>query len=93
MVKDTLERATEPNLNLKTYLQDAYIHPVFKGSQLDIPVAIDEEENNPLVPTKRTSRQSSIHSFGVSSEADLWDIRKESYSHSISTGILIIFFQ
>nr|XP_023886615.1 CSC1-like protein At4g02900 [Quercus suber] len=65
MVKDTLERATEPNLNLKTYLQDAYIHPVFKGSKLDIPVVIDEEENNPLVPTKRTSRQSSIHSFDV----------------------------
>lgn len=70
-MKDTLERATEPNLNLKTYLQDAYIHPVFKGSKLDIPVAIDEEENNPLVPTKRTSRQSSIHSFDVSSVADL----------------------
>ncbi|KAK9989868.1 hypothetical protein SO802_030107 [Lithocarpus litseifolius] len=70
MVKETLERTTEPSLNLKTYLQDAYIHPVFKGTKLDIPVAIDEE-NNPLVPTKRTSCQSSVHSFDVSSEADL----------------------
>ncbi|KAK3023079.1 hypothetical protein RJ639_043094 [Escallonia herrerae] len=59
MVKDTLERATEPNLNLKAYLQDAYIHPVFKGDELDRPPAIDEEENNPLVATKRNSRKGS----------------------------------
>ncbi|KAF2284905.1 hypothetical protein GH714_032291 [Hevea brasiliensis] len=31
MMKDTLERAREPNLNLKSFLQNAYIHPVFKG--------------------------------------------------------------
>ncbi|KAK2990521.1 hypothetical protein RJ640_019801, partial [Escallonia rubra] len=59
MVKDTLERATEPNLNLKSYLQDAYIHPVFKGDELDRLPAIDEEENNPLVATKRNSRKGS----------------------------------
>ncbi|CAI9781155.1 unnamed protein product [Fraxinus pennsylvanica] len=59
MVKDTLERATEPNLNLRAYLQDAYIHPVFKGIEFERPPAIDEEENNPLVSTKRNSRKSS----------------------------------
>ncbi|KAK1318048.1 hypothetical protein QJS10_CPB04g00670 [Acorus calamus] len=59
MVKDTLERATEPNLNMKGYLQDAYVHPVFKdGGGFGRPPTIDEEENNPLVPTKRTSRRS-----------------------------------
>ncbi|CAM8891043.1 unnamed protein product [Rhodiola kirilowii] len=31
MMKDTLERTREPNLNLKGYLQNAYIHPLFKG--------------------------------------------------------------
>ncbi|XP_042063727.1 calcium permeable stress-gated cation channel 1-like [Salvia splendens] len=36
MMKDTLERAREPNLDLKSYLQSAYIHPVFKNE--------DEEE-------------------------------------------------
>ncbi|KAL3517546.1 hypothetical protein ACH5RR_020135 [Cinchona calisaya] len=59
MVKDTVERATEPNLNLKAYLRDAYIHPVFKCVQLDRPIAVDDEENNPLVATKRSSRRDS----------------------------------
>lgn len=57
MVKDTLERATEPQLNLKAYLQDAYIHPVFKGGEFERPAAIDEEENNPLVATRRSSQR------------------------------------
>ncbi|OMP04995.1 hypothetical protein COLO4_09139 [Corchorus olitorius] len=59
MIKDTLERATEPNLNLKAYIQDAYIHPVFKGTDLERPQSIFEDENNPLVPTKRNSKQNS----------------------------------
>ncbi|EYU46618.1 hypothetical protein ABFS82_04G025200 [Erythranthe guttata] len=60
MVKDTLERATEPNLNLKAYLQDSYLHPVFKSFDIErLGVAVDEEENNPLVSTKRSSRRSS----------------------------------
>ncbi|KAL4205454.1 hypothetical protein AMTRI_Chr01g114660 [Amborella trichopoda] len=59
MMKDTLERATEPNLNLKVYLQDAYIHPVFKGGNgHHQPKPGFEEETNPLVPTKRHSQLS-----------------------------------
>ncbi|KAL5984511.1 hypothetical protein ACLOJK_018616 [Asimina triloba] len=58
MVKDTLERATEPNLNLRAYLQDAYVHPVFKDDDGNFPAAVDEEEYNPLVPTKRPSQKS-----------------------------------
>ncbi|KAK7292431.1 hypothetical protein RIF29_08211 [Crotalaria pallida] len=62
MMKDTLERATEPNLNLKGYLQSAYAHPVFKAS-------IDEDDDDEeaysqkwetesvTVPTKRQSRR------------------------------------
>ncbi|GMG98694.1 hypothetical protein Nepgr_000534 [Nepenthes gracilis] len=60
MMKDTLERAREPNLNLKSYLQDAYIHPVFKdvdGSDSD--AADEEPEQSPvLVRTKRLSKRS-----------------------------------
>ncbi|KAK4485057.1 hypothetical protein RD792_007665 [Penstemon davidsonii] len=59
MMKDTLERAREPNLNLKGYLQDAYVHPVFKNDDDD-----DYEDDfngksddNVLVPTKRQSRR------------------------------------
>lgn len=58
-MKDTLERAREPNLNLKGYLQNAYVHPVFKDDE-------DDEDNdhhngkldeNVVVPTKRQSRR------------------------------------
>lgn len=69
MVKDTLERATEPNLNLRAYLKDAYVHPVFKGGELERPVAIDEEESNPLVATKRKSSRNSRHGSETGSEA------------------------
>ncbi|RYR76158.1 hypothetical protein Ahy_A01g000758 isoform A [Arachis hypogaea] len=61
MMKDTLERATEPNLNLKAYLQNAYVHRVFKAS-LDEDDDEDgdsqkwETESVP-VPTKRQSRR------------------------------------
>ena len=69
MVKDTLERATEPNLNLRTYLKDAYVHPVFKGGELERPVAIEEDEKNPLVATKRRSQRSSKQGSEASSES------------------------
>ncbi|XP_052170871.1 CSC1-like protein At4g02900 [Diospyros lotus] len=68
MVKDTLERATEPNLNLKAYLQDAYVHPVFKDGEFQRPAAIDEEENSPLVPTKRVSQRESKYGSDEGSE-------------------------
>ncbi|XP_051142744.1 CSC1-like protein At4g02900 isoform X2 [Andrographis paniculata] len=32
MMKDTIEKATEGNFNLKGYLKDAYVHPVFKDA-------------------------------------------------------------
>ncbi|XP_061359329.1 calcium permeable stress-gated cation channel 1-like [Gastrolobium bilobum] len=65
MMKDTLERATEPNLNLKGYLQNAYVHPIFKAS-MDDDDDDDEEEimsqkwetESVTVPTKRHSRRS-----------------------------------
>ncbi|KAF3436331.1 hypothetical protein FNV43_RR23423 [Rhamnella rubrinervis] len=71
MVKDTLERATDPNLNLRAYLKDAYVHPVFNGGDMERPVAIDEEESNPLVPTRR---RNSHRSSDASSEATVLKI-------------------
>jgi hypothetical protein len=60
MMKDTLERAREPHLNLKGYLQDAYIHPVFKASKDDDDEeeVLDEnwENESVVVATKRQSR-------------------------------------
>ncbi|XP_027185889.1 calcium permeable stress-gated cation channel 1 [Coffea eugenioides] len=59
MMKDTLERAKEPHLNLKAYLQNAYIHPVFKGGDddEDEDEIIEKLEATVLVPTKRQSRR------------------------------------
>ncbi|KAF7150571.1 hypothetical protein RHSIM_Rhsim02G0105600 [Rhododendron simsii] len=63
MMKDTLEHAREPNLNLKGYLQNAYIHPVFKACNEDEDEDEDGEfkknwgEESVLVPTKRQSRR------------------------------------
>ncbi|XP_022150164.1 CSC1-like protein At4g02900 [Momordica charantia] len=70
MVKDTLERATEPNLDLKAYLKDAYVHPVFKDNSMDPTALIDDEESNPLVPTKRNSQRSSKFPSEESSDSD-----------------------
>lgn len=60
MMKDTLERAREPNLNLKGYLQNAYIHPVFKNDD-DSDNEEDHKEKweneSVIVPTKRQSRR------------------------------------
>ncbi|KAL9675638.1 hypothetical protein QQ045_003840 [Rhodiola kirilowii] len=61
MVKDTLEKATEPSLNLRNYLQDAYIHPVFKG-ELVKQQGTDDKEDTLLVATKRSQRGSKIQS-------------------------------
>lgn len=68
VVKDTIERTTEPNFNLKEYLQDAYLHPVLKEVELEVSKEIDDEENNPLVATKRTSRWSSKTASNGTSE-------------------------
>lgn len=62
VMKDTLEKVTEPNLNLKGYLQHAYAHPIFKASMEDgeeeeeITSAQWETDSVP-VPTKRQSRR------------------------------------
>ncbi|MBA0840107.1 hypothetical protein Goarm_002709 [Gossypium armourianum] len=58
MMKDTLERAREPNLNLKPYLQNAYIHPVFKEEDEGDEFDFKSENESVLVPTKRQSRRS-----------------------------------
>ncbi|KAF3328853.1 CSC1-like protein [Carex littledalei] len=69
VVKDTLERATEPFLDLKSYLKDAYIHPVFhSGDQNFGSMEDDVEEKNPLVPTKRTSQRGSPSNSKLTSE-------------------------
>lgn len=59
MMKDTLERARDPNFNLKGYLQNAYVHPVFKGDDEDDDEILEDklDMETELVPTKRQSRR------------------------------------
>ena len=57
-MKDTVERARDPNFNLKGYLQNAYIHPVFKDDDDEDDVFRNKlETETKLVPTKRQSRR------------------------------------
>ncbi|KAH9615815.1 hypothetical protein KSS87_022204 [Heliosperma pusillum] len=58
MMKDTLERATDPTLNIRSYLSDAYLHPIFKGGEAYVQPPSDEEEGLPLVATKRSQKSS-----------------------------------
>ncbi|XP_074312172.1 CSC1-like protein At4g02900 isoform X2 [Silene latifolia] len=66
MMKDTLERATDPTLNIRSYLSDAYLHPIFKGGEVYAQPPSDEEEGLPLVATKRSQRSSKVTSLASS---------------------------
>lgn len=57
--QDTRERTKEPNLDLKGYLLNAYIHPVFKDEDDDDSLSAENEKEleTILVPTKRQSRR------------------------------------
>ncbi|KAK4491926.1 hypothetical protein RD792_002708 [Penstemon davidsonii] len=85
MMKDTLERAREPNLNLRGYLQYAYVHPVFKndedddddddGCEDDSNAKLDE---NVQVPTKRQSRRGTPVSSRISGKSSPEVVHEES---------------
>jgi lysine-specific demethylase 3 len=58
MMKDTLERARDPNFNLKACLHSAYVHPIFKGNDDDEDnLSVEMEIESVLVPTKRQSQR------------------------------------
>lgn len=63
MMKDTLERARDPKFNPKAFLQNTYVHPVFKGNEDEDAEEDSEVDENmepnesKLVPTKRQSRR------------------------------------
>ncbi|KAG9454408.1 hypothetical protein H6P81_007312 [Aristolochia fimbriata] len=52
MERDTMEQTSEPNLNLKAYLADAYLHPIFRSFE-DIEtgeVRVDKNESHFVSP-------------------------------------------
>lgn len=71
MIKDTLEKAREPNLNIKRFLQSAYIHPIFKdeeyeGDRSEELLEDSDDENCVVVPTKRRSRRNTAPNSSAS---------------------------
>ncbi|KAL6002390.1 hypothetical protein ACLOJK_034322 [Asimina triloba] len=62
--KDEMEQASEPNLNIKAYLADAYLHPIFRSFE-DIElgeVRIDKNQSHvPAPPLSELSSPSPPH--------------------------------
>ncbi|XP_064958608.1 calcium permeable stress-gated cation channel 1-like isoform X2 [Musa acuminata AAA Group] len=81
MMKDTLEHATEPNLDLRAYLLNAYVHPLFKDEDDDDSFSGggEQEYETKLVPTKRQSRKNTPvpSKYNGSSSPSLPEIVKE----------------
>ncbi|XP_010276749.1 PREDICTED: CSC1-like protein At1g32090 [Nelumbo nucifera] len=51
MAKDTAERASEPDLNLKSYLADAYLHPIFRSYEEMELLEVRVDKNQPHMTT------------------------------------------
>ena len=79
MVKDTLERAREPNFNVKGFLQNAYMNPFFKrADDIDNDIAMEEWEQEPaMIATKRTSRSTPLPSKHSGSSLSLPQVEEE----------------
>ncbi|KAG1354173.1 calcium permeable stress-gated cation channel 1 [Cocos nucifera] len=61
MEKDMMEQASEPNLNLKAYLADAYLHPIFHSTE-DVEMGelrIDKGQSYMSSPTRSEISSSS----------------------------------
>lgn len=59
MAKDTMERTTEPNLNIKAYLADAYLHPIFQSFKEEELVEVRVDKNQTHIPSPSESVVSS----------------------------------
>ena len=54
MSKDLLEKSTEPDLNIKAYLADAYLHPIFQSFEVEeeelVEVRVDKHQTYVATP-------------------------------------------
>ncbi|KAK7309676.1 hypothetical protein RJT34_06596 [Clitoria ternatea] len=61
MAKDLLEKSTEPELNIKAYLADAYLHPIFRSFEVEeeelVEVRVDKHQT--LAASSQISEPSS----------------------------------
>lgn len=63
MEKDNLERASEPNLNLRSYLSNAYLHPIFHSFEDVETVEVRVDKSQTCVPSPSSSETSSSPSL------------------------------
>ncbi|GLT80631.1 hypothetical protein SLA2020_520620 [Shorea laevis] len=68
MVKDIMDRTTEPEQDLKAYLADAYLHPIFQTFEVEEEemvqvraVRVDKNQSQANAPTSVTSSSSPPH--------------------------------
>lgn len=65
MAKDILEQTTEPDLNIKAYLADAYLHPIFRSFEEEeelVEVKVDKHQSHRVSPsTSEVSSPSPSH--------------------------------
>ncbi|XP_015963220.1 CSC1-like protein At1g32090 [Arachis duranensis] len=68
MSKDLLEKSTEPDLNIKAYLADAYLHPIFRSFEVEeeelVEVRVDKHETraaSPPLMSEHSSPSASHH--------------------------------
>ncbi|KAA8525709.1 hypothetical protein F0562_007564 [Nyssa sinensis] len=59
MAKDTQEHASEPDLNLKSYLADAYLHPIFHSFEDVELTEVGVDKNQTQLPSPPASEPSS----------------------------------
>lgn len=55
MAKDTMEQTTEPDLNIKAYLADAYLHPIFQSFEEEELVEVRVDKSQTHVPVSGPS--------------------------------------
>jgi len=59
MEKDNMDRTSEPDLTLRSYLADAYLHPIFHSFENVETVEVRVDKNQTCVPSPTSSETSS----------------------------------
>ncbi|WOL05581.1 hypothetical protein Cni_G14310 [Canna indica] len=66
MEKDIMERASEPNLDLKAYLADAYLHPIFHSFddvEEKVEIRVDKDQAHVFSPSRSEISSDSPHHY------------------------------
>ncbi|PKA53010.1 DNA-directed RNA polymerase III subunit RPC2 [Apostasia shenzhenica] len=89
MEKDTIEKASEPNLNLKAFLADAYLHPIFQIFEEDEEMGEIRVDKSRIQPSSTSSPSSPQYEYGHDSpthyEYDHISPLQHVYHHDISS--------